>query len=473
MAKSWRTRLIHTDAQVPDGYRSLVPAVRRGSTTVFPSVRAISGHWDQHKVGYTYGLYGTPTTLELAARICELEGGMHTILVAGGQAAISVIDLALLQTGDHVLIPENVYYPNRGLTMSLMARFGVTATFYRPGIGAGISELIQQNTRLIWTESPESITMEVQDVPSIVAAAHTKGVKVALDNTWSSGVLFDAFKHGVDVTMQALTKYVGGHSDLLLGSITVRDAVLYERLGAALQAIGGNVSPDDCSLALRGLQTLAVRLAAVEESALEIARWLAERPEVERVLHPALPSCVGHELWKRDFLGSSGLFSIVLRSGPTKEQVFDFVDTLELFKVGYSWGGVTSLVMPYDFSSIPSQPNLDYRIVRLNIGLEDVDDLIADLEYALTKVKAYNGATSETIEGEGQLETWDEPERKIPVAYRFEIVTNESGRRSAGNICSLVAEPIAHGSYRLIASDGEVLSVKNLGASWTILLPAG
>jgi cystathionine beta-lyase len=386
MAKSWRTRLIHTDARVPDGYRSLVPAVRRGSTTVFPSVAVASDHWDQHKVGYTYGLYGTPTTLELAARICELEGGTHTILAPGGQAAISLIDLALLQAGDHILIPENIYYPNRKLTTTLIARFGVTATFYPPGIGARLSELIRENTRLVWTESPQSITMEVQDVPAIVAAAHARGVKVVLDNTWSAGVLFDAFEHGVDVTMQALTKYVGGHSDLLLGSITVRDAALYERLGAAQQAIGGNVSPDDCSLALRGLQTLAVRLAAVEKSALEVARWLVDRPEVDRVMHPALQSCAGHELWKRDFLGSSGLFSILLNEGPTKEQVFAFVDGLKLFKVGYSWAGVTSLVMAYDFTEVPGERDFDHRIVRLNIGLEETADLIADLEQALAKL---------------------------------------------------------------------------------------
>jgi cystathionine beta-lyase len=346
-------------------------------------VAVASDHWDQHKIGYTYGLYGTPTTLELAARICELEGGTHTILAPGGQAAISLIDLALLQAGDHILIPENIYYPNRKLTTTLIARFGVTATFYPPGIGARISELICENTRLVWTENPQSITMEVQDVPAIVAAAHARGVKVVLDNTWSAGVLFDAFEHGVDVTMQALTKYVGGHSDLLLGSITVRDAALYERLGAAQQAIGGNVSPDDCSLALRGLQTLAVRLAAVEKSALEVARWLADRPEVDRVMHPALQSCAGHELWKRDFLGSSGLFSILLNEGPTKEQVFAFVDGLKLFKVGYSWAGVTSLVMAYDFTEVPGEPDFDHRIVRLNIGLEETADLIADLEQAL------------------------------------------------------------------------------------------
>ena len=254
----------------------------------------------------------------------------------------------MLQAGDHILVPNSVYYPNRKLTTQLLSRFGVSATFYDPLIGEGISALIQENTRLIWTESPGSITMEVQDIPAIVATAHERNVKVVLDNTWSAGVLFDAFGHGVDITMQAVTKYIGGHSDMLLGSVTVRDDVLHQRLGAAQQMIGCAVSPDDCSLALRGLQTLAVRLSAIENSALQVAKWLADCPEVESVLHPALPSCPGHEFWKRDFLGSSGLFSIVLKPGPTQEQVHAFVDALKLFKIGYSWAGVTSLAISYN-----------------------------------------------------------------------------------------------------------------------------
>jgi cystathionine beta-lyase len=285
---------------------------------------------DQHRVGYTYGLYGTPTALELAGRICELESGKHTILTPGGQNAISLINLAFLQTGDHLLIPASVYFPNRKLATTLLARFGVTASYYDPMIGSGIASLIQQNTRLVWCESPGSITMEVQDLPAIVAAAHARDVRVVLDNTWSAGILLDAFQHGVDITMQAVTKYIGGHSDLLLGSVTVRDDSLHHRLGAAQQVLGSAVSPDDCSLALRGLQTLGVRLAAVETSALTVAKWLAERREVERVLHPALESCPGHEFWKRDFLGSSGVFSIVFKPGPTQEQVFAFVDSLQL-----------------------------------------------------------------------------------------------------------------------------------------------
>jgi cystathionine beta-lyase len=346
----------------------------------------VNDTWDQWQAGYTYGLYGTPTVLELAARICELESGAHTIITPGGQAAISLLNLALLQSGDHILVPASIYYPHRKLAVRLLSRFGITADFYDPFVGGQIASLIQRNTRLIWCESPGSITMEVQDLPAIVRAAHQQNVRVVLDNTWSAGVLLDAFSHGVDVTLQAITKYIGGHSDLLLGSITVRDSALYQRIGAAQQVIGCGVSPDDCSLALRGLQTLAVRLAAIESSALSIARWLHSRPEIEIVLHPALPSCPGHEFWKRDFLGSSGVFSIVLKPGPTPEQVHGFVDALKLFQVGYSWGGVASLAVAYNIGRIPGRPAYEHRIVRLNIGLEATDDLIADLEQALGKL---------------------------------------------------------------------------------------
>jgi cystathionine beta-lyase len=388
MSKTWQTRLLHSTATVPEGYRSLATPVYRGSTTLFASASAVTDQWDQERYGYTYGLYGTPTSLELAARICELENGRHTILTPGGQSAISLIDFALLNSGDHILVPLSVYRPNRQLTTALLSRFGVTATLYDPLIGAGIASLMKENTRLVWTESPGSVTMEVQDIPAIAEAAHARSALVALDNTWSAGVLFDAFAHGVDVTMQAITKYIGGHSDLLLGSITVRDDALYQRLGAARRVIGCAASPDDCSLALRGLQTLALRLAAVEESALEIARWLAGRPELERVLHPALLSCPGHEFWERDFLGSSGVFSIVFKPGPTREQVFAFVDALELFEIGYSWAGTTSLAVAYTIASAPNRPPYEHRLVRFSVGLESTSDLIADVERALQKLRA-------------------------------------------------------------------------------------
>jgi cysteine-S-conjugate beta-lyase len=384
--KDWKTKLIHSDSEVPQGFRSLSTPVYRASTVLFPRAAAASDHWNQHEVGYTYGLYGTPTTLELAARICEMEKGFRTIITPGGQAAISFIHLALLKSGDHVLLPESIYGPNRMFSNHVLRRFGVEVGYYPPAAGNGISSEFKPNTRLVWCESPGSVTMEVQDVPAIVAAAHRHGALVVIDNTWAAGVCFDAFAHGVDVTMQAVTKYVAGHSDLLLGSVTVRDPGIYEGLGVTQQGLGFAASPDDCSLALRGMKTMAVRLKAVEQSALELARWLSGRPEVERVLHPALPSCPGHEFWKRDFTGSTGLFSIVLQKQYSKEQVLRFVDALELFKIGYSWGGVTSLAMAYDLHS-PKRPLYEHRIVRLYTGLESIDDLKADVEQALDSLK--------------------------------------------------------------------------------------
>jgi cystathionine beta-lyase len=386
MKKHWKTKLIHSDAEVPGGFRSLNTPVYRGSTVLFPDAASPTDAWDQYEVGYTYGLYGTPTTLELAARICELERGYRTIITPGGQAAISLINFALLRAGDHVLLPESIYGPNRKFGNDVLRRFGVDLSFYEPTLGDGISKLIRPNTRLIWCESPGSITMEVQDVPSIVQAAHAAGALVAMDNTWSAGVYFDALAHGVDVTMQALTKYVGGHSDLLLGSVTAREKEIYNRLGATQQLLGCAASPDDCSLALRGMKTLAVRLEKIGASALAVARWLATRPEVERILHPALDSCPGHEFWRRDFTGSTGVFSFVLKEEFTKQQVQALANSLELFKIGYSWGGVTSLVLAYDFSHFRNRPTYQHRIVRLNIGLEETEDLITDLETAFHKL---------------------------------------------------------------------------------------
>ncbi|HEU4722105.1 MAG TPA: cystathionine beta-lyase [Gemmatimonadaceae bacterium] len=383
MPRSWRTKLIHSDVELPEGYRSLVTPVFRGSTTVFPSAAKIRDNWRQHEVGWVYGLYGTPTALELAGRIAELEGGYRTFLAPGGQSALAVINLAMLREGDHVLIPDSIYSPHRQLADELLSRFGVECDYYAPTIGAGIDELFRDRTRLVWCESPGSITMEVQDVPAIAEAAHRRGATVAMDNTYSAGVYFDAFAHGVDVTTQALTKYIGGHSDLLLGSVTVRDAAAYERIGATLQMLGMAVSPDDCSLALRGMLTLGVRLAALERSTLEVARWLSGREEIAHVLHPALPSCPGHELWRRDFTGSTSVFSVEFRAEVPRSRVRAFVDALELFEIGWSWGGVTSLAVPVNPPRTAREGRRAGAIVRFNVGLEDPADLIADLDGGL------------------------------------------------------------------------------------------
>jgi cystathionine beta-lyase len=387
MPKNWKTTLIHSDAKVPEGFRALSAPVTRASTVLFPNAAASNSGWDPYADGYTYGTHGTPTTLELAARVCELENGTRTLLAPSGLAAISLINFALLKTGDHVLIPISVYGPNRKFAAVMLRRYGVETTFYKPGTGAEIAALIREATRLVWCESPGSVTMEVEDVPAIVGAAHSAGALVALDNTWAAGVYFDAFAHGIDVTMQALTKYVAGHSDVLLGSVTVKDEKLHRRLGETHNLLGYAVSADECGLALRGMKTLAVRLQAIEKTTLTLANWLAARPEVELVLHPSLPSCPGHQFWKRDFTGSAGVFSVVFRPNYTKEQVLRFVDALELFKIGYSWGGVTSLAVAYDLRGNSDRPDYRHRIVRLNIGLEDEADLREDLANGLERLR--------------------------------------------------------------------------------------
>ena len=387
----WRTKLIHTQTNTPVGYRSLAPSTHRASTNVFPSVAEIRSDWRQDRMPYTYGLYGTPTAVELCLRIAELEGGGHTLLTSSGQAAIALIHLSFLTPGDHVLIPHNIYGPNQELADGLISRLKVEVEYYDPLIGAQITSLLKPNTRLVWLESPGSITMETQDVPAITAAVrahnttHSRKVVVALDNTYAAGILFDAFAHGVDISMQALTKYVGGHSDILLASVTTQSEEIFETLGPTHRALGMAVSPDDCSLALRGLQTLGVRLAHIEQSTLTLAKWLSTRPEIELVLHPAFESCPGHEAFNRDFTGSAGIFSIVFRKGTTQQQVAAFVDTLKLFKIGYSWGGTTSLALPYPtYGRITKRYGT--RLVRLNIGLEATTDLQQDLESALATI---------------------------------------------------------------------------------------
>ena len=381
----WRTRLIHTNARPSAAFRSLASPVYRGSTVVFEKFAEVSDDWRQ-RPHYTYGQYGTPTTLELGARVAELEGARHTFITPGGQAAISLVYLAFCRSGSHALLPRSAYGPNAELAHGLLHGLGIEVETYAPGIGGGIAALIRDRTALIWCESPGSVTMEIEDVPAIVRAARARGVPVALDNTYAAGVLFDAFAHGVDVSIQALTKFVGGHSDLLLGSVSVADEKAYERVGEALYQLGMCSSPDDCSLALRGLTTLAVRLDRLEHNALAVANWLKARSEVERLLHPAFADCPGHEIWARDFTGSSSVFSFVLKPDWTPERIARWLDALALFKLGYSWGGVASLAMAYPrLARLPNGQGP--RLVRLNIGLEEPEDLIADLAQAFERAR--------------------------------------------------------------------------------------
>jgi cystathionine beta-lyase len=384
---SLRTMLAQPHRYAPAGFRSLVPPTWRGSTTLFANAESVRDSWDPKIAPYTYGLYGSPTTLELAERLRRLDGGYATLLTPGGQAAIALVDLSLLASGDHLLLPESIYGPSRELSDGLLRRLGISVEYYPPLVGARIDAFMRPNTRLVWCESPGSITFEIQDVPAIASSVHAAGALVAVDNTWAAGIHFKAIRHGADVVIQALTKYVGGHSDLLLGSVTSRDPAIHDRLGATHAMLGLGVSPDDCSLALRGLQTLPLRLDEIERTGLAVAQWLAARPEIERVLHPGLMSCPGHDIWSRDFSGAAGVFSFVFGRALSGAAVNRFINDLTLFKIGYSWGGVTSLVIPGARESTRSDYAYDHRLVRLSIGLEDPRDLIADLQRALNRLR--------------------------------------------------------------------------------------
>jgi cysteine-S-conjugate beta-lyase len=381
--KSLQTLLTTTDYKPPVGFAAFPTAIHHASTVLFKDVAALRARNWQDKNAYTYGLHGTPTTFTLEARLAEIEGGTHCLLAPSGLAAIAMIDFALLKTGDDVLIPENVYGPNRELGNWLAKDFGIAARYYDPLIGEGIAALIQDNTRLIWTEAPGSVSMEMPDIPAICRAAHARGVLVALDNTWSAGIAFRAFDHGVDIVMQALTKYQSGGSDVLMGAVITRDKSIHQKIELAHMRLGMGVSADDVYLVLRGLSSMKLRFEAHDAGARVVANWLKYRDEIAHVLHPAFPECPGHEIWKRDFTGAAGLFSVIFNERYSEAQTDAFIDALQLFKIGYSWGGANSLCVPYRMQTMRKQWTQAGQLVRLNIGLEDPQDLIADLEQAL------------------------------------------------------------------------------------------
>ncbi len=384
--KSFQTRLVHTDYRAPGGFAALQTAIHYASTVVFDNVAAMRNqHWQQ-KTGYTYGLHGTPTTFTLEGRLAEIEGGRHCVLTSSGLSALALVNFALLKSGDHLLIPDNAYSPGRDMGAWLTRDYGIAVDYYDPMIGAGIAQLIQANTRLIWTEAPGSISMEVPDLRAICAAARSRGVPVALDNTWSAGIAFRAFEHGADMVMQALTKYQSGGSDVLMGAVITRDSRLNQRLELAHMRLGHGVSVDDAYLVLRSLSSLKLRFDAHDASARKIAHWLKDRPEIVKALHPALTDCPGHENWKRDFSGAGGLFSVIFDARYTEPQTDRFVDSLRLFKIGYSWGGANSLCVPYRMQPIRKFWHEAGTLVRFNIGLEDADDLIADIRQAMEKL---------------------------------------------------------------------------------------
>jgi cysteine-S-conjugate beta-lyase len=386
--KLLQTALIHSDYMPPEGFAAFPTPIHHASTVLFKDVAALRSRNWQDKTAYTYGLHGTPTSFTLEARLAEIEGGSHCVLAPSGLAAIAMVDFGLLRSGDDVLIPDNVYNPNRELGRWLAQDYGISARFYDPLVGAGIAELIQPNTRLIWTEAPGSVSMEVPDVPAICKVVREKrstgqDIHVAIDNTWSAGIAFRAFEHGVDIVMQALTKYQSGGSDVLMGAVITRDKGLMHRIEMAHMRLGFGVGMDDAYLVSRGLPTMKLRFDAHDAGARKVAAWLKQRPEIGRVLHPAFEDCPGHEVWKRDFTGAGGLFSVVFDERYSEAQTDRFVDSLKLFKIGFSWGGANSLCVPYRIQAMRKSWSGTGQLVRFNIGLEDPEDLIADIEQAL------------------------------------------------------------------------------------------
>ena len=354
------------------------PPVHHVSTVLYPTAEDFLAR----RARYLYGRRGTPTSEALEDALRALEGPdcAGVALLPSGLAAISTALLAVLKVGDHLLVTDSVYQPTRKFCDGMLKRYSVTATYYDPLVGGGIAALIQPNTRAVFVEAPGSLSFEIQDVPAIAAAAHAKGAMVLMDNTWATSLYFRAFEKGVDLSIQAATKYIGGHSDVMLGTVSANKAT-WERLADTVHALGLCVGPDDVYLGLRGLRTMGVRLAQHHQAGMKVARWLAERPEIACVLHPALESCPGHALWRRDFSGASGLFSIVFKP-VAQTAVNAFLNELTLFGIGASWGGFESLAVPFDCAPIrtatkwaPGGPT-----VRIHIGLEEIDDLIGDLE---------------------------------------------------------------------------------------------
>ena len=381
------TRLAHIGNDPSDYYGFVNPPVVHASTVLFPNAKTMETRAQK----YTYGTRGTPTTDALCEAIDELEGSAGTILVPSGLAAVTVPFLAFLAAGDHALIVDSVYFPTRHFCDTMLKRLGVSVDYYDPMIGAGIESLIKPNTKLVHTEAPGSNTFEMQDISAISAVAHRHGCVVTMDNTWATPLYFKPLDHGVDVSIHASTKYPSGHSDILLGTVSA-NAAHWEQLKEANITLGICASPDDSYQILRGLRTMGVRLDRHQESTLNIARWLEEREDVARVLHPALPSFPGHELWKRDFTGSSGIFSFVLKTESPdrfKAKAHAFLDALSLFGLGYSWGGFESLALHVGLSDrkVCKAPS-EGPVLRLQIGLEDVADIRKDIEAGLAAAKS-------------------------------------------------------------------------------------
>ena len=376
------TLLTHTGNDPYRNHGVVNPPVYHASTIIHRTVADMENAQKNRlqKGNMSYGRYGTPTTFALEEAVSAMEAGDRTIAYCSGAAACYAAILAFVASGDHILVVDTVYGPVRAFCGSFLKRFGVATTFYDPMIGAGIESLLRENTRLIYLESPGSITFEVQDVPAIVKVAKGRGVATVLDNTWSSPVFYQPLKHGVDVSVIAGTKYIVGHSDVMMGFTVCKDET-FPMLRQVATELGYHAAPDDCYLALRGIRTAGVRMRQQEKQALGLAEYLRRRPEVERVLHPALPGHPGHEFWRRDFSGSSGLFGVVLKREVPATALNALIDGMELFGLGASWGGYESLILPTHPERIrTATPWESGPTLRLHAGLEDIEDLIADLE---------------------------------------------------------------------------------------------
>lgn len=382
------TRLAHAGRRSREYHGVVNPPVLHASTILFESLDALEKASPIPHGKDFYGRHGTPTRFLLEEAVAELEGGVGTLCVSSGVAAISNALLAFVKPGDHILITDSTYFPTRNIAETFLKKFGVEPEYYDPCIGGDIAGLIRDNTALIWCESPGSVTFEMQDIPAIAKAAHARGVKVLIDNTWAAPTLCRPFDMGVDISVQAGTKYIVGHSDVMMGTITAATEEDLLTCQKQVMLSGDSIGPDDCYLALRGLRTLNVRLRQHHDSGLKVANWLKSRPEVKRVLHPGLPDDPGHEIWKRDFTGASGLFAFILNP-IERPQLANMLDHMELFGMGFSWGGFESLLLPSNPKKIRTATDWDEdgQLIRIHVGLEDPDDLIADLEAGFERLK--------------------------------------------------------------------------------------
>lgn len=389
MPRDPSTALIHHPYRPPAGFEAPQPGIHKASTVIFANVAAMRTRDWRNKAAYTYGLHGTPTTFTLEERIAVLEGGRQCVLAPSGLAAIALVDQALLAHGDEVLLPDNVYGPSRELARTELARWGITHRLYDPMDATGLAARIGPQTKLVWLEAAGSVTMEFPDLAGLVAAARSRGVTTALDNTWGAGIAFGGFDLGIDIVMQALTKFPSGGGDVLMGSVTTRDEALHERIKLTHMHLGLGVAANDAELVLRSLATVALRYHAQDAAGRQLAAWLAARPQVRRVLHPALEGAPGHEHWRAHCAAAAGLFSVLFDERFSSTQVDRFVDALQLFRIGYSWAGPVSLVVPYDLAAmrpdaVRERGHLRGHLVRFSIGLEAATDLQSDLEQALT-----------------------------------------------------------------------------------------